>query len=146
MSASEYAAPNAGMATMSVDGGRGLAPCNTASATLVAVGSFTARVPVSVEWVTSEFVPVHPWQPAQAPAKNSRPLAFSSMATPCDGSGGAGCAFGAGKSTLETGGTLRTYSAMAWMSDGVIFAKLKCTASAIGPNAEPRSMEWPVVR
>src|SRR3569833_2675742 len=94
----------------------------------------------------SELVPDQPRHPAQAPAKNSRPLAFSSIATPFEGSVGAGSAFGAGRSGLSTAGTLRTYSAMALMSDGVIFAKLKCTASAIGPNAELRSIEWPVLR
>ena len=35
---------------------------------------------------------------------------------------------------------------MSCTSDGVSFWKLRCTACAIGPNAEPRSDEWPVFR
>ena len=36
---------------------------------------------------------------------------------------------------------LRTYSAIALTSEGVSFWKLRCTAWAIGPKAEPRSCE-----
>src|ERR1700733_178202 len=139
--------PNAGMVAMAPAAGSGLAPRNTASATLVAVGSFTARVPVKVVYGTKSLTPVHEWQPLQVPANRLRPAVnLSSAVSSSPGISEARTSFGAGRSELATGGTLRTYSPMAPRSDAVRFWKLRCTACAMGPNAEPRFNEWPVDR
>ena len=46
------------MVAMAPAAGSGLAPRNTAKATLVAVGSLTARVPVRVAYGTKSLTPV----------------------------------------------------------------------------------------
>ena len=53
---------------ISVVGGMPLRAPNDDRATLFAVGSLTARVPVSVANGLTGLMPVQPWQPAQAPA------------------------------------------------------------------------------
>src|SRR6478735_3559727 len=91
-------------------------------------------------------MPVHEWQPAHTLANIRWPRSFDSAAAWSEGSADAASSFGAGRSGVETAGTLRTYVTMAVTSDGVSFWKLRCTACAIGPNAEPLSAEWPVFR
>ena len=65
-------------------------------------------------------------------------VGFDSATACAPGCSGAGSSFGAGKSGVETAGTVRTYSTIALTSEAVRFWKLRCTASAIGPKAEPR--------
>jgi len=49
----------------------------TICATLMAVGSLTARVPVSDAADCAALAPLQPWQPAQAPAYTSLPWGFT---------------------------------------------------------------------
>src|ERR1700722_8546418 len=79
-------------------------------------------------------------------AKSASPLGFEPAARPSAGSSDAAWSLGAGESGVGTGGTLRTYSAIALKSVAVSFWKLRWTACAMGPNAVPRSSEWPVLR
>ena len=58
-------------------------------ATFVAVGSFTARVPVNVASGSTGLIPVQPWQPAQAPSYTALPL--GSMVAAMDSAAGVGC-------------------------------------------------------
>ena len=77
-------------------------PDNTICATLIAVGSFTARLPVRVAREASGLTPVQLWQLAQAPSKISLPYGSTLAATPSFGSAGAESPLGAGRSGVET--------------------------------------------
>ena len=79
----------------------------TICATLVAVRSFTARVPAIVAKGESGLTPVQSWQLAQASWNTFLPRA-SAVAAPALGEGGAGGAMVAGRSGEATAGTLRT--------------------------------------
>src|SRR5262245_20062628 len=116
MSSSDHEGPKAGMIAMSPEGGSVLAPRRIASATFVAVGSFTERVPVSVVWGTYLLVPVQEWHPAHMLANIASPLGFASATTPSDGCSDANSSFGAGRSGVDTGGIVRTYSTIALTS------------------------------
>src|ERR1700676_4022795 len=88
-------------------------PDNTICATLVAVGSFTARLPMRVAREASGLTPVQPWQLAQAPSKICLPCGSTLAATPCFGSAGADAGFFAGISGVAMAGTARKKAATA---------------------------------
>src|ERR1700733_8536620 len=86
-------------------------------ATLVAVGSLTPRVPVNVANGITGLIPVHPWQPAQAPSYTALPCDSVDAALSAN-SAGAGACFGSGRSEVETPGTVRKYVTIAATSLG----------------------------
>src|ERR1700679_970286 len=95
------------------------APDRMICTTLVAVGSFTDRTPVSVAYGITGLTPDQSWQPAHAPAYTALPTGSTLAATPCAYEEGAGLALGSGRSEVATADTERTYVTMAVMSPGV---------------------------
>ena len=82
-----------------------LVPDSTICATLVAAGSLTAQVPVSVAIGDTGLSPLQPWQLAQALANTFLPRASAVTPSLCEA--GATGAVVAGRSGEGTGGTLR---------------------------------------
>src|SRR5262245_35978991 len=116
----------------------------TICATLVALGSLTARLPEIVAKGEIALTPVQLWQLAQACAKTLPPR-VSATAPPSFGDAGAGGAIVAG-SDEATAGTLLRLATSARMSAGSIWLKLWSTASPMGPEAVPRPAAWPLAR
>ena len=79
----------------------------TICATLVAVGSLTARAPVIVAKGEIALTPVQLWQLTQASSKTFLPSDIRVFAPPFLGEAGAGGAIVAGRSGEAIGGTLR---------------------------------------
>src|SRR6202035_4492235 len=95
------------------------APDRMICTTLVAVGSFTERTPVSVAYGITGLTPVQSWQPAHAPAYTALPRVSTLTATPSACDAGAGTALGSGRSEVAIPETERRYVTMAVMSPGV---------------------------
>src|SRR6266404_7015734 len=86
------------------------APDRMTCTTLMAVGSFTDRTPVSVAYGITGLTPVQSWQPAHAPAYTALPPESTLAATPSVNDEGAGPALGSGRSAVDIPGTERRYA------------------------------------
>src|SRR5580658_8058695 len=124
---------------------RRCAPESTIWATLMAVGSFTARVPVSVAKRVNGLTPLQLWQLAQASSNTALP-SRSAPGAPSRWDADAGVSLGAGRLGVLIAGTERRYTTMAAISPGARWLKLLSTASPIGPAAVPWPSAWPVAR
>src|ERR1700679_3408234 len=122
------------------------APDRMICTTLVAVGSFTDRAPVSVAYGITGLTPEQSWQPAHAPAYTALPIGSTLAATPCAYEEEAGFAFGSGGSDVAAADMERTDVTMAAISLCVRYCRLLSTASPMGPVAVPRPSACPIER